>query len=101
MALWRLEKLPQVELKARLRAAGLSEVGTKRLLAQRLQSHLQAQPPPSSESSGDESSERPSSSSEEEKSEETDGGAARSDHGANGPAHASALPRPPDCPGRT
>ena len=77
MALWRLEKLPQAELKARLRAAGLSEVGTKRLLAQRLKSHLQAQPPPSSESSGDESSERPSSSSEEEKSEETDSGEKR------------------------
>ena len=71
MALWRMEKLPQAELKARLRAAGLSEVGTKRLLAQRLQSHLQTQPPPSSESSGEESS------SEEEKSEETDSGEKR------------------------
>ena len=77
MALWRLEKLPQAELKARLRAAGLSEVGTKRLLAQRLQSYLQTQPPPSSKSSGEESGERPSSSSEEQKSEETDSGKKR------------------------
>ena len=40
MARWRVEKLPVLELKQRLHSLGLSEVGTKRVLAKRLHDHL-------------------------------------------------------------